>query len=174
MTAINVPKVIITHHTGGTDAFPLADSSKAKVADIDIWHRARWPGFRSTLGYWVGYQYVIEKNGKVTQTRSNSEEGAHTLGMNRSSIGVCFSGNFDLTMPTRAQMKSWYTLHRKLQKAYPGITTYPHRKYSTKTCHGRNLPDDYFTDEFQIRSLTELLNQLKAKLASLLSGNRMK
>jgi hypothetical protein len=171
---MNIPTVVITHHTGGTDANPLADSSNATVKDVDIWHMARWPGFISRRGFHVGYHYVIEKNGKVTQTRDHDEEGAHVIGMNTKSIGVCFAGNFDLTLPTKAQMESWYKLYSDLLKLYPDIPTYPHRKYATKTCHGKLLRDEHFAIHYQIFSLTQRINQLKAQLANLLTARRMK
>lgn len=46
---MNTPTVVITHHFGGTDAQPLADSSNATVYDVDMWHRARWPDFIAQL-----------------------------------------------------------------------------------------------------------------------------
>lgn len=171
---MNIPTVIVTHHTGGTDANPLADSSFATVADVDSWHKARWPEFRSSRGYWVGYHYVIEKDGKVTQTREHNEEGAHVIGMNSKSIGVCFAGNFDLTLPTEAQMKTWYWLYGELLKQYPNIPTYPHRKYATKTCHGNRLKDEHFAVNYQIFTLKQRVDQLRALLANLLTKRRYK
>lgn len=171
---MNTPTVIITHHVGGTDAQPLADSSFATVKDIDSWHRTRWPEFRSSLGYWVGYHYVIEKDGKVTQTRQDNEEGAHVIGMNSKSIGVCFAGNFDVTYPTEAQMQAWYNLYGELLKKYPNIPTYPHRKYATKTCHGRLLKDEHFAVNYQIFTLTQRVDQLRALMANLITKRRQK
>jgi hypothetical protein len=171
---MNKPTVVITHHTGGTDANSLADSSFATVEDVDSWHKARWPGFTSRNGWHVGYHYVIEKNGNVTQTRDHDEEGAHVIGMNNKSIGVCFAGNFDLTLPTKAQMESWYNLYGELLVKYPGIPTYPHRKYATKTCHGKLLTDHYFAVHYQIFSLTQKINQLRAQLANLVTGKRQR
>lgn len=171
---MNTPTVIITHHTGGTDANPLADSSFATVDDVNSWHYARWPDFKSRRGYFVGYHYFIAKDGKVTQTRNHEEEGAHVIGMNSKSIGVCFAGNFDLSTPTIKQMSAWYTLYGKLLTQYPNIPTFPHRKYASKTCHGRLLTDNYFATQYQVFSLTVLLNQLKAQLANLITKKRFK
>jgi len=171
---MNKPTVVITHHTGGSDAFPLADSSNATVASVNSWHKQRWPGFISRRGFHVGYHYVIEKDGTLTQTRDHDEEGAHVIGMNRSSIGVCFAGNFDVTLPTQAQMQVWYKLYGELLKQYPNIPTYPHRKYATKTCHGRLLKDDHFAVNYQIFTLMERVRQLRAILANLLTNRRMK
>lgn len=171
---MNTPTVVITHHCGGTDANPLADSSFATVNDVNEWHKARWPEFVSRRGFNVGYHYFIQKNGKVTQTRDHDEEGAHVIGMNSKSIGVCFAGNFDVTLPTDEQMTAWYNLYAELLKKYPNIPTYPHRKYATKTCHGRLLKDNHFAVKYQVFTLTERIAQLRALLAHLLTNKRMK
>ena len=171
---MNKPTVVITHMTGGSDAFPLADSSNATVASVNSWHKQRWPNFISRRGYHVGYTYFISKDGTLTQTRDHDEEGAHVIGMNKSSIGVCFAGNFDLTLPTAAQINTWTILYSKLQTEYPNIPTFPHRKYATKTCHGRLLPDNYFANQHQIFTLIERVKQLRALLANLLTNRRMK
>jgi len=154
----NVPTVIITHHTGGTDQNPLADSSNYTVKQCDADHKARF-GMLSALGWYVGYHYYIEKDGTVTQTRRHDEEGAHVIGMNRKSIGVCFAGNFDVTKPTEAQMSSWNLIYAKLLREYPNIPTYPHRKYATKTCHGKLLKDDHFAMTYHVFSIKERIAQ---------------
>lgn len=159
---MNKPTVVITHH-----AVSLPQHT---VKDVDNWHRARWPGFTSRSGWHVGYHYVIETDGTVTQTREHDEEGAHTIGMNTSSIGVCFMGNFDLHLPTEKQMSAWRKLYAKLRKQYPKIPTYPHRKYANKSCHGKLLSDDFFTVEKQIATLREEVGRLTALLASMLKG----
>jgi hypothetical protein len=170
----NTPTVIITHHTGGTDANPLADSSFATVKDVNEWHKARWPEFVSSLGFHVGYHYFIQKNGKITQTRLHSEEGAHTIGMNTKSIGVCFAGNFDVSKPTKEQMTAWYNLYRDLLKQYPLIPTYPHRKYANKTCHGKLLKDNHFAVYYQNTHLQIVTDQIKSRLINLLTKRRYK
>ena len=59
---MNKPLFIILHHSGGTDANPLEDTSNQTVSDINEWHKER--GFPvSSMGFHVGYQYVIEKDG---------------------------------------------------------------------------------------------------------------
>ena len=171
---MNKPTVVITHHTGGTDANPLADSSNATVQAVDSWHKLRWPGFISRRGYHVGYHYFINKQGVVTQTRDHDEEGAHVIGMNTKSIGVCFAGNFDVTLPTSSQLQAWYNIYGALLKQYPNIPTYPHRKYASKTCHGKLLKDNHFAVNYQIFSLTVRLNQLKAQLTNLLTQRRFR
>lgn len=155
----NKPTVIITHH-----AVSLLQHT---VFDVDNWHRSRWPGFVSRKGWHVGYHYVIERDGRVHQTREHNEEGAHTLGMNKSSIGVCFMGNFDIEYPTNKQIEAWEALYIKLQKEYPNIPSRPHRAYAYKSCHGKLLPDDYFVRLGKLAFIEEL-KRIIAKLLSLL------
>ena len=46
---MNKPTVVITHHSGGTDANPLLDTSNHDVRTIDAWHKTRWPDFIAEL-----------------------------------------------------------------------------------------------------------------------------
>ena len=161
---MNHPTKIITHH-----ALSLKSHT---VADVDNWHRRRWPGFVSETGFHVGYHYVIEWDGSLTQTRYHYEEGAHTLGQNSSSIGVCFMGNFDHHYPSREQIKTWQKVYAQIGGELP---VYPHRKYATKSCHGKLLPDSYFAAmvgrKYMIRRIEQLRMQI-SRLKSLLLKKR--
>lgn len=103
-------KYCLIHHSGGIGDNNLATSSHLTVTDIDNAHKARWSDFKSSLGYFVGYTFVITKDGKVTQTRKIGEEGAHTIGYNSNSVGICLVGNFLVETPTEAQKTSLKTL----------------------------------------------------------------
>lgn len=158
---MNTPEVVITHH---------ALSKAAHTArDVNEWHKQRWPSFVSRRGFHVGYHYVIDSNGTLTQTRDHDEEGAHVIGMNRRSIGVCFMGNFDNHYPSEAQLKTWDWLYNELQKQYPNIPTRPHRAYTadSRSCHGRLLPDDYFTTRKIQLTMIQKLHQIIAILQQL-------
>lgn len=159
---MNKPEVVITHHALSKTAHT--------VKDVNQWHKERWPTFVSSRGYHVGYHYVIDWNGTLTQTREHHEEGAHVIGMNKRSIGVCFMGNFDNHLPSVAQRKTWQWLYNELQRQYPRIPTRPHRTYTTdnRSCHGRLLSDDYFEQEHIRLGMWQKLNQLKALLQQLL------
>lgn len=163
---MNTPTVVITHHA--------LSRTHHTVKDVDQWHKERWPGFISRKGYHVGYHYVVEWDGTVTQTREHDEEGAHVIGMNKKSIGVCFMGNFDNHLPSEAQMMAWNKLYGQLRKQYPDIPTKPHRAYSTKSCHGRLLEDTYFQTYHQRTELLDQLRQMVALLTHLLTLKRMK
>lgn len=162
---MNAPRKIITHHA--------LSAKHHTVKDVDEWHKLRWPGFTGVDGWHVGYHYVIEWDGTITQTRRHYEEGAHCIGQNTSSIGVCFMGNFDNHMPSEEQEASWVRLYDQIGMELP---VYPHRRYATKSCHGRLLSDDYFTRLVLIAKrdrLTVLLAQLISRLKSRLTGRRV-
>jgi len=141
---MNRPKHIVVHHTGGTDANPLADTSHHTFGVVDNWHKKLW-NFRSSLGHYIGYHYFIDKTGKVTQGRADWDEGAHTRGYNSVTLGVCLAGNFDATKPSKEQEEALRELLLRLMNKH-NITLencVPHRKFANKTCYGRNLPDNW-------------------------------
>lgn len=168
---MNRPDCIIVHHTGGTDANPLADTSNHTFEGVNEWHRKQF-NFKSSLGYYLGYHYFIDKAGKVTKARNHADVGAHTIGKNTTSIGICLAGNFDATMPTEAQIQALTKLMRSLcvSLAIPTTRIYPHRKFANKTCYGKNLKDTWAQD--LLKANTQDLNaavieNLRAQIAHL-------
>lgn len=87
----------------------------------------------------VGYHYFIKKNGLVQKGRDSQKKGAHTLGENPDSIGVCVSGDTDFTV---MQMRKLIMLLQDLMAAH-GLTKddiYPHNHFSKyKTCPNFDL-----------------------------------
>lgn len=140
---------LIIHHSGGTDANPLQDSSNYTVKQCDADHKLRF-GMKSSLGWYVGYTYFIDKKGVITQTRKDGEEGAHTIGLNSTSIGICLAGNFDATLPTEAQKVALKGLLEKKVKEFNILPSsiVPHRKFANKTCYGKKLSDTWARDLF--------------------------
>jgi N-acetylmuramoyl-L-alanine amidase len=45
----------------------------------------------------VGYHFFIQKNGVVEKGRDEDKVGAHVMGHNKDSIGICLSGKTDFT-----------------------------------------------------------------------------
>lgn len=146
----NKPEYIILHHTGGTDAQPLADTSHHTFDGVDAWHKQLW-NFKSSLGHYIGYHYFIEKNGALTQGRADTDTGAHTRGWNDKSIGICLAGNFDRPkdqpnhFPTDRQINTLKNLLEKLRAEYDikHDKIVPHRFFANKTCYGTNIPDNW-------------------------------
>lgn len=159
----NKPVWIITHHTGGSDTDPLSDSSNFTFEQCNELHKEKF-NMKSSLGFYVGYHYYISKDGTVKQARADTDEGAHTIGYNTQSLGVCLAGNFDLTLPTKAQVDSLTKLLQEKSKFYSLTPEFilPHRRFANKTCYGKNLADNWasklsMTKEQKIKKASKLL-----------------
>lgn len=135
---MNTPEYLIVHHTGGTDTDPLADTSSHTFEIVNDWHVQKGWGK-------IGYHYFIDKTGLLTQGRADNEEGAHTIGYNTKSLGICLAGNFDATMPTQEQINTLAKLLNDKVKQYaiPNTKIVPHRFVSPKSCYGKLLGDDW-------------------------------
>lgn len=121
---------------------PGARDFKTPVEEINRWHLER--GFKRNPAAvarhnprlcCIGYHYVIYTNGALATGRAESEVGAHVLGHNVNSIGVCLVGTDRFT---RAQWATLAELVRGLQKRYPNARVMGHRDYPNvhKTCPG--------------------------------------
>jgi N-acetyl-anhydromuramyl-L-alanine amidase AmpD len=94
------------------------------VEDLIAWHDARF-GF-------TGYHYYITRDGRMYQTRHENLVGAHAVGYNQHSIGVCYEGGL---MPdgtpadtrTREQKAALNALLRSLKTDYPDAVILGHR-----------------------------------------------
>ena len=96
--------------------------------------------YHKSLGWGsIGYHYFIEVNGELKQGRQDNEEGAHTIGRNNQSLGICLANNFDLTMPTEAQITTLKKLLIEKTKQYniPASNIVPHRFFATQTLQGK-------------------------------------
>lgn len=140
----NKPKYIILHHS----ASPQTQTAKA----IDDYHKSKW-NFKSELGHYAGYQYIIEKSGNVFQARKDTEAGAHTVeqNMNYKSIGICVVGWYDDghdDMPTKEQQASLAKLLKEKIAEYniPRINIKFHRDYAPKSCPGYHITQDLITN----------------------------
>ena len=195
----------IWHHANGTMATPCAKTQHHNVDIINEAHKQRWPGFtsqkyRNAMGelYTIGYHQIIDiVNNKIIQTRDFGEEGAHCISQNRSSIGTLIIGNYDKCSGEYIPEDREHLIYEawKNIKAYaPHVTindNYPHRKFSSKSCFGNSLPDDYiqkiirkFTPLAEVRPVDEekvkfqkqliiLLEQFIALLTMKISGKRL-
>lgn len=135
---MNTKEFLIIHHTGGTDAQPLLDTSHHTSEIVDTYHKSLgWGG--------IGYNWFIEKSGTIKKGRDENVEGVHTRGYNNKSIGICLAGNFDAFMPTQGQIIALTTLMRSRMELYkiPLTKIVPHRTFATKTCYGSKLTEDW-------------------------------
>lgn len=157
----NLPDCVIVHHSAVGGFGP-------QFAGINESHHQR--GFpKSNFGFYVGYHYLIEKDGSVFQARDEREGGAHTRGKNFSSIGVCLSGNFDVENPPAAQVSALAGFLRNVLSRYnlaPSVV-FPHRRFNPTSCYGLRLDDDWVQRVYLEGELTwfqSLLLWLKNRL----------
>lgn len=132
------PSFLIIHHTA-------SPRDKTTLQNVNAWHYVRWPKFKSSLGFYIGYHFLITANGKISQIRRENETGAHCLAnnMNSKSIGICLTGNFSIETPTTKQGDSLAILLDNLKKKYdiPNKNILGHCQIANaKTqCPGKNL-----------------------------------
>ena len=108
------------------------------VADIDAWHKKR--GFKC-----IGYHFVIYLDGKVNVGRNIEEIGAHCLGHNANSIGICYIGGCaaDGKIPkdtrTEEQKASLVRLISELRSRFPNASVHGHSEFANKACPSFNV-----------------------------------
>ncbi len=112
------------------------------VEDIDRWHRER--GFAK-----IGYHHVIYLDGSVHKGRDESLlGGAHCLGHNATSIGICYIGGLDVDgkpkdTRTEAQRASLKKLVGELKVRYPKATIHGHNEFAAKACPCFNVKKEF-------------------------------
>lgn len=96
---------------------PEQTSSAKKIND---WHHDR--GFQNG----IGYHYVVRRDGSIELGRPLEMIGAHVVGHNRHSIGICYEGGLNSagepedtrTPEQKAKLRKLLEeLHRKFPKA---------------------------------------------------------
>ncbi len=99
---------------------------------IDQWHKAR--GFDQ-----IGYHYVIYQDGSLHEGRPVSKVGAHCVGQNTNSIGICYVGGLDMygnakDTRTEAQKKTLKKVVNQLKQTFPNATVHGHNEFANKAC----------------------------------------
>lgn len=95
-----------------------------KAKDIDQWHKQRgWSG--------IGYNYVVDLNGKVELGRDVNQIPAQAYGYNKHSIGVVYVGGLDANLKpkdtrTDEQKKALIQLIKQLKALYPNAEILGH------------------------------------------------
>lgn len=182
---------LVVHHFGGMRNNPYASTQHLTLQDIDRAHKERWPDFKSEMGYWVGYNFIIFPNYWM-QTRLIGEETAAVRGWNTRAISICLAGNFTLLSekpvdrPTTYQRETLkYLMTSILEKrtieagikVKPGTqwdiplkNIVPHRHFQLTQCYGNALSDSWAREiaaEYYAQKLS-ILKQLLSLYMSLL------
>lgn len=139
------PQRIIWHHSA-------INAKRLQFNEIDVYHKTRdFP--RSSLGYYVGYHYLVEYDGTVRQARTEEEIGAHDTGENLNSIGICLAGDFTAQLPTEQQAAAVAALVREIRGRHsiPIARIEPHRWDDDTACPGAYLPDNWLVKTYLSR-----------------------
>lgn len=132
---------IMIHHSAVSHA-----KNKDQFKANNRYHKVKW-NFKSSLGYYLGYNYEISAKGKVRQARKDGEKTAacYQSGMNDGrAIHIVLDGNFDIEKPTAKQIFALRDLLQKLVKKYgqEKSSLVYHSDYAPKTCPGKYLQGD--------------------------------
>ena len=133
-----LPTNIIIHHS------LTKDSGTVSWGPIRKYHVNMW-GWKD-IGYHIGIELVGDRY-EVLLGRMPNEQGAHTKGMNTSSIGICCVGNFDTAPPTKALLDVLRRVCLYFMSVYgiPPENVYGHREYASyKTCPGKMFSMNQF------------------------------
>tara|TARA_R100000808_G_scaffold6280_2_gene18799 strand:+ start:4410 stop:4946 length:537 start_codon:yes stop_codon:yes gene_type:complete len=105
------------------------------VAEIDQWHRQK--GWLS-----CGYHYVIRRDGQIEIGRELMVAGAHTIGFNNKSVGVCLVGGASADLKRYEnnfeddQMASLEAVLRHIIEVWPDLVVAGHCDVADKRCPG--------------------------------------
>lgn len=106
------------------------------VKDVDNWHRneRHWANG-------IGYHWLIYLDGSIHAGRPESMVGAHCVGYNKHSIGVCYVGGTERNdvkkeKDTRKpeQKAAFVKILTELHQRYPKATLHGHREFANKPC----------------------------------------
>jgi hypothetical protein len=98
-------KKIIVHHSA-------SNGKTTAPEDIQKWHLAR--GMKN-----IGYHYLVDYDGILSQGRDEEQIGAHCKGKNINSLGICVIGNFETDFPSKKQAEILRRLLTDLKKRPP-------------------------------------------------------
>ena len=119
---------------------PGQQSSAKKIND---WHRDR--GFQNG----IGYHYVVRRDGSIEPGRPLEMIGAHVVGHNRHSIGICYEGGLnsfgeDADTRTPEQKVTLRKLLEELHQKFPKALIVGHRDLNPgKKCPCYDVISEY-------------------------------
>ena len=97
----------------------------------------------------IGYHFYIDIYGQIHKGRDISRIGAHTKGLNRNSIGVCYCGGVEedgkTPKDTRydCQKEALLAVLRTLKAMYPEAKIHGHRDFARKACPSFDATEEY-------------------------------
>lgn len=161
-------KEIIVHHS--------AEQGKTPQESMDIinnTHRQKLHPKPNGYGYHVAYHYVIFSDGSYKKTRPIKEIGYHAghRPTNKVAVGICLSGNFEKTKPTKKQLETMNEIIWELQSGYDNkLLIRLHREVKATLCPGKNFKKEFIEKEKTKKPLKGRMYDLLLKVCGIFRG----
>ena len=121
---------IILHHAA-------ADGSPENVHE---YHKSKgWTG--------IGYNMYVRKNGQIYEGRPLDKIGAHCVGYNDRSVGICFEGNFEVERMSQTQIDAGRKALAHVRALYPNAKVVQHKDLAATACAGKFFPMEDIVNE---------------------------
>lgn len=150
-------QAVILHH---------AEASNATVEAVNDWHLERgWNG--------IGYHFYIRKDGGVYRGRPEWALGAHAVGANDWSVGVCCEGAYMTETMPQKQLDSLKELLRGLRERYGRVKLLRHRDVGQTDCPGDRFPWAEVKEFWEGEQMTkqEVRRMIDEALADYIAGS---
>lgn len=122
---------VVIHHTA-------TNRDRTSWEAIDRGHKRR--GYsKSTIGYHIAYNYLIEGNGNTVHARGDNDTELACSACRGFHINICLTGNFQTEKPSERQKNALDGVLGAIRRTYGRVRVVGHRdKYAT-LCPGDNL-----------------------------------
>ena len=132
---------IVVHCSATRPNWMDGKSTAAKVREIRLWH-TRDNGWSD-----IGYHIIIDRDGTVCAGRPMERVGAHTVGRNTGSVGVCLIGGHGAAATDRfdqhftvSQDRALRAVLADLRRKYGNLAVSGHNEHAAKGCPGFHVP----------------------------------
>lgn len=130
----NTAEAMVVHHS----AYRKTKMLKQFFA-INDWHKKRWPKFISSMGWHIGYNFIIE-DGEIHQARAVGEELAAHRGFNTKYLATCFSGDYRYDELSQADREAFKRLMDMIQELFDDSKHLPLKRHSEVSSKGTECP----------------------------------
>jgi len=122
------------------------EGREISIETIRSWHSDPPPQGRGWSD--IGYHYVIHLNGMTEIGRPVDIQGAHVLGENEDSIGVCYIVGLDTSMNPKDTMTvqqeiAFVELVKSLRLTFGELPIHGHNEFSTKACPSFSVEEKF-------------------------------
>jgi len=130
-------KKIVVHHSVTPRDLELHKS----ISSFDSNHKKRLHKTKNGFWYHISYHFVIWWDWKYIPTRPLDEVWYHAsnLKVNKESVGICLTWNFDVEKPSEAQYATLNWIIKNLEEIYGDLEIHEHNEFAKKSCPGKNF-----------------------------------